>query len=97
MENKGVSAVKRQIGVINVQHNRLVTLVGCMYSEIEKLKNEINELKGNNGNQTKEINITKNLNPNPSAKLVSGNKSISELNANEILRQLNLNIESSDN
>jgi hypothetical protein len=95
MENKGVSAVKRQIGVINVQHNRLVTLVGCMYSEIEKLKNEINELKGNNGNQTKEINITKN--PNPSAKLVSGNKSISELNANEILRQLNLNIESNDN
>ena len=32
MENKGLSAVRRQIGVTNIQHNRLVTLVGCMYS-----------------------------------------------------------------
>ena len=88
MEHKEVSAVRRHISVINVQHNRLVTLVGCMYNEIEKLKKEVDELRGNkSGDQTKEINITKNLN----TKLV-GNKSISELNANEILRQLNLNV-----
>jgi hypothetical protein len=96
MENKGLSAVRRQIGVTNVQHNRLVTLVGCMYSEIEKLKKEIEDLKGNKSATVKEINTGANSSLNN--KKIGGNKNLNEINANEILRQLSINInENCDN
>ena len=100
MENKGLSAVRRQIGVTNIQHNRLVTLVGCMYSEIEKLKKEIEDLKGNKSATVKEINTGANssLNSTQNNKKISGNKNLNEINANEILRQLSINInENCDN
>lgn len=85
MEGIETLSIKRTLHNVATQHNKLTTMVMTCFQEIEKLKKEIMNLKLNNSNTTTDSN-----NDNLKNSVPSNSKEL-ENQANDILKQLNIN------
>ena len=95
MEDKKIIGLKRQIHELNTQHNKLTFLCKMLYSNIQKLNSEMSSIKSNLG-----VNTTSNMQQQQQQQQQhqqqqlnqqsnqTFNGSLNDLQADEILRQL---------
>jgi FtsZ-binding cell division protein ZapB len=86
MEGKETLAIKRTLYNIGTQHNKLTTMVMVCLKEIEKLKKEMNELREHNNLPTSQPSSD-----NDNESHINSNSKQLENEAQNILKQLNLN------
>lgn len=85
MDTKAILNSRKKLNELAIQHNKLTTLVACLFNEINALKQELQDSKGNNNGASSESKPKQTQNRN-------GNFSnFSDLRAEEILKQLSIN------
>ena len=89
---KAILNTKSKLNELAAQHNRLTTLCAFLLNEVSGLKKEISDLKSGNisvsGQSSNEI---RSINTSSNNTQQSGSTNFSELKADEILRQLQIN------
>tara|TARA_B100001175_G_C19506046_1_gene640918 strand:+ start:1312 stop:1602 length:291 start_codon:yes stop_codon:yes gene_type:complete len=92
MDTKAILNTKSKLNELAAQHNRLTTLCAFLLNEVSGLKKEISDLKSGNisvsGQSSNEI---RSINTSSNNTQQSGSTNFSELKADEILRQLQIN------
>ena len=92
MDTKAILNTKSKLNELAGQHNRLTTLCAFLLNEVSGLKKEIADLKSGNisvsGQSSNEI---RSINTSSNNTQQSGSTNFSELKADEILRQLQIN------
>jgi hypothetical protein len=86
MDTKAILNSRKKLNELAIQHNKLTTLVACLFNEINALKQELQDSKGNNSGSGSSESKPK------QSQGKSGNFSnFSDLRAEEILKQLSIN------
>jgi len=85
MDTKAILNSRKKLNELAIQHNKLTTLVACLFNEINSLKQELQDSKGNTSGSSSESKPKQTQGK-------SGNFSnFSDLRAEEILKQLSIN------
>ena len=83
MDTKANLSNRKKINDLAVQHNKLTTLVACLLNEVNALKKELHENRGNDSNvQTKS---------NDNSRTQNKYSNFNDLKAEDILKQLSIN------
>ena len=93
MDTKSNLSNRVKINELAISHNKLTTLVACLLNEVNSLKKELISFKSGNGNGGGgDVSQSQNRNSAPNSKQQNSKyPNFSELNAEDILKQLSIN------
>lgn len=94
MDTKSNLSNRVKINELAISHNKLTTLVACLLNEVNSLKKELTGLKSGNTElspQSQSQSQTRNSASNAKQNMNSKYPNFSELNAEDILKQLSIN------
>lgn len=97
MDQKSIMLTRKRMNELASSHNKLTTLVACLLNEINYLKKDLYEARGNSNDNSNAQQSRGSDNSQQNSRSSNNNRypNFNELRAEEILKQLTIN--TSDN